>query len=121
MLRSLKNGGDFTPRGWISPPSPYCQIREGGDITPRVEIYAKWGGFHPRGGYHPLVLIWPQSTGDRVILQDLTDCVFTLIALCKATSTKLQNFDQDVNVEPEVLQSLVSKKEQALEKLSSKH
>ena len=59
----FREWGGFHPRGWISPPCPYCQIREGGDITPRVEIYEKGGGFHPRGGYHPLVLIWPQSTG----------------------------------------------------------
>ena len=60
----FREWGGFHPRGWISPPCPYCQIREGGDITPRVEIYEKRGGFHPRGGYHPLVLIWPQSTGE---------------------------------------------------------
>ena len=58
----LKMGGN-SPPGGISPPFPFCQIWEGGDITTFLESYAKWGGFHTWGGYHPLVPIWPQSTG----------------------------------------------------------
>ena len=68
MLRSLNNGGDFTPGGGYHPLVLAVKSEKGVDITPCVEIYEKWGGFHPRGGYHPLVLIWPQSTGELVVV-----------------------------------------------------
>ena len=58
------------------------------------------------------------SINHTCIHQDSFDSIFTLVALCRATSAKLQDFDQDVNMEPEVLQSFVSKKEQALKRLS---
>ena len=37
--------------------------------------------------------------GHISILQDLIDSQFTLIALCRATSAKLQNLDQDIHTE----------------------
>ena len=61
-LKSFKNGGEFTPGGDITPLSFLSNLRRG-DITTFLESYAKWGGFHTWGGYHPLVPIWPQSTG----------------------------------------------------------
>ena len=51
--------------------------------------------------------------------QYVTDCVFTLIALCRATSAKLQDFDQDINIELEAAKSFVAKEEQALERMLS--
>ena len=41
--------------------------------------------------------------GHISVLQDLIDSQFTLIALCRATSAKLQNLDQDVHTELEAL------------------
>ena len=48
------------------------------------------------------------------VRQDITDCKFTLVALCRATSAKLKNLDQDIHTELEALQSEVIKEEQAL-------
>ena len=55
------------------------------------------------------------------ILKDSSDCKFTLVALCRATRAKLQDFDQDIHIELEALQSSVIKEEQALERMMSKH
>ena len=35
------------------------------------------------------------------IQQDMIDSIFALVALCRATSAKLQDFDQDINIELE--------------------
>ena len=43
-------------------------------------------------------------------------CELTLIALCRATSAKLQNFDKDIHSPIEALQSIVAKEEQALKR-----
>ena len=51
--------------------------------------------------------------------KDLTDRIFTLIALYRATSAKLQDFDQDINIELEASKSFVAKEEQALERMLS--
>ena len=50
------------------------------------------------------------------ILQDSIDCKFTLVALCRATSAKLQDFDQDIDIALEASQSFVAEEEQALER-----
>ena len=77
---------DFWRMGGISPPS-YRQIREGGDITPLIEIYEKWGGFHPRGGYHPHEPNMASVNGCTVHFQMCPQsackrgCIFTLVAL----------------------------------------
>ena len=49
------------------------------------------------------------------------DSIFTLVALCRATSAKLQDFDQHINIEFEAYKSLISKEEQALERMLSTH
>ena len=33
------------------------------------------------------------------VLYDISDCEFTLVAFCRATSAKLQNLDQDIHTE----------------------
>ena len=53
------------------------------------------------------------------IHQDRIDSVLTLVALCRASSAKLQDFDQDINIEFEAFKSLISKEEQALERMLS--
>ena len=55
------------------------------------------------------------------IHQDRIDSVLTLVALCRATSAKLQDFDQDINIALEASKSLVVEEEQALERISSKY
>ena len=50
--------------------------------------------------------------------QDIADREFTLVALCRATSAKLQNLDQDIHTELEATQSFVAKEEQALGRMS---
>ena len=55
------------------------------------------------------------------IQQDIIDSIFTLVALCRATSAKLQDFDQDINIELEASKSFVAKEEQALERMLSKY
>ena len=37
------------------------------------------------------------------VCKDLTDCKFALVALCRATSAKLQNLDQDIHTELEAI------------------
>ena len=53
------------------------------------------------------------------VSQSSHDCIFTLVALCRATSAKLQDFDQDINIELEAAKSFVVKEEQALEEMLS--
>ena len=53
------------------------------------------------------------------IHQYIKDSIFTLVALCRATSAKLQDFDQDINIELEAAKSFVAKEEQALERMLS--
>ena len=45
--------------------------------------------------------------------------MFTLIALCRATSAKLQNFDQDINIDVKASKRSSGKEEQALERMLS--
>ena len=53
------------------------------------------------------------------INQDTTDCKFTLVALCRATSAKLQDLDQDIHTQLEAKKSsVVNKEEQALGRMS---
>ena len=53
------------------------------------------------------------------IHQDIIDSILTLVALCRATSAKLQDFDQDINIAVEASKSFVAKKQQALERMLS--
>ena len=53
------------------------------------------------------------------IVQNIINCIFTLVALCRATSAKLQDFDQDINIESEVSKSSIAEEEQALERMLS--
>ena len=55
------------------------------------------------------------------IQQDIIDSIFTLVALCRATSAKLQDFDQNIDIELEAAKSVVVEEEQALERMLSKH
>ena len=55
------------------------------------------------------------------IQQDMIDSIFALVALCRATSAKLQDFDQDINIELGASKSSICKEEQALERISSKY
>ena len=41
------------------------------------------------------------------ILQGIVDGIFTLVALCRATSAKLQNLDEDIHTQPMAIQSIV--------------
>ena len=41
------------------------------------------------------------------IQQDMIDSIFALVALCRATSAKLQNLDQDIHTELGAMQSFV--------------
>ena len=50
------------------------------------------------------------------ILQDRTDSKFTLIALGRATSAKLKNLDEHVNMVFEAMESRFVKEEEALNK-----
>ena len=61
------------------------------------------------------------SINNICIQQDRIDSIFTLVALCRATSAKLQDFDQDINIELAAAESFVAKEEQALERMLSKH
>ena len=63
-LKSFKNGGEFTPGVDITPLSFLSNLRRGG-YHHLFRKLCKRGGFHTWGGYHPLVPIWPQSTGDQ--------------------------------------------------------
>ena len=58
------------------------------------------------------------SKSHNPILQDTTDCVFALVAFCKATSAKLQDFQENIDSPPESKKSCVAEEEQALEKRS---
>ena len=49
----------------------------------------------------------------------MIDNKFTLIALCRATSAKLQDFDQHINIELAAFKSLIVEEEQALERMLS--
>ena len=49
----------------------------------------------------------------------IIDSIFTLVALCRASSAKLQDFDQDINIELEAAKSFVAKEKQALEEMLS--
>ena len=53
------------------------------------------------------------------IQEDMIDSIFTLVALCRATSAKLQDFDEDVDVKFEAFKSIVVEEEQALERMLS--
>ena len=53
------------------------------------------------------------------IHQDKIDSIFTLVALCRATSAKLQDFDQDIDIALEASKSFVAKEKQALEEMLS--
>ena len=53
------------------------------------------------------------------IPEDMIDSIFALVALCRATSAKLQDFDQDINIELAAFKSFVAKEEQALERIFS--
>ena len=53
------------------------------------------------------------------IRQDRTDSILTLVALCRATSAKLQDFDQDINIELAASKSSIVEEEQALERMLS--
>ena len=48
------------------------------------------------------------SINHMSIQQDIIDSIFTLVALCRATSAKLQDFDQDINIEFEACKSLIA-------------
>ena len=39
------------------------------------------------------------SINNISIREDMIDSIFALVALCRATSAKLQDFDQDINIE----------------------
>ena len=52
------------------------------------------------------------------INQDRIDSILTLVALCRATSAELQDFDQDINIALEASKTFVAKEEQALERMS---
>ena len=52
------------------------------------------------------------------ILYCTVDGKFALVALCRATSAKLQNLDQDIHTELEATKSIVVKEEQALGRMS---
>ena len=52
------------------------------------------------------------------IQENMTDCVFTLEALCRATSAKLQNLDQDIHTSLEATESIVVEEEQTLGRMS---
>ena len=49
----------------------------------------------------------------------MIDSIFTLVALCRASSAKLQDFDQDINIEFEASKSSIAEEEQALERMLS--
>ena len=53
------------------------------------------------------------------IPQYMIDSIFTLVALCRASSAKLQDFDKDINDKFEAFKSFVAKEEQALERMLS--
>ena len=53
------------------------------------------------------------------INQNIVDSIFTLEAFCRASSAKLQDFYQDINIELEAFKSFVAKEEQALERILS--
>ena len=55
---------------------------------------------------------------DCGIGQDTIDSKFALVALCRATSAKLKNLDEHVNMLVEAMKSIVVKEEQALGKMS---
>ena len=59
------------------------------------------------------------SNNHICIHQDRIESVLTLVALCRATSAKLQDFDEDIDVEFEAFKSIVVEEEQALERMLS--
>ena len=70
---------------------------------------------------HFLNQVTQLSINNIFIHEDIFDCPFTLVARYRATSAKLQDFDEDINIELEATKGSVAKEEQALEKIFSKH
>ena len=68
---------------------------------------------------HILDIAFKSIINHICIHQDSIDSIFTLVALCRATSAKLQDFDEDVDVKFEVSKSSIAKEEQALERMLS--
>ena len=50
----------------------------------------------------------------NLIVQDISDSKFALVALGRATSAKLENFDEHVNMVSQAMQSIADEEEQAL-------
>ena len=95
---------NFHPVNTLSP-----QLRvDGGELSPESVIV-----------YHFLDKASKFSTNHISIHEYMIDSIFTLVALCRASSAKLQDFDQDINIEFEAFKSLISKEEQALERMLS--
>ena len=85
------------------------QLRvDGGELSPESAIVDH------------ILDIAPKFSIDHICIhQDIIDSIFTLVALCRATSAKLQDFDQDINIELAAAESFVAKEEQALERMLS--
>ena len=53
-------------------------------------------------------------SSNNLILQDIVDSKFALVALGRATSAKLENLDENINIVLQTMESLVPQEEQAL-------
>ena len=51
------------------------------------------------------------------INQNIVDSIFTLEAFCRASSAKLQDFNQDINIELEASKKFIVEEDQALERM----
>ena len=87
--------------------SPQLRV-DGGELSPESAIVD-----------HFLDKASKFSTNHISIHEYKIDSIFTLVALCRASSAKLQDFDEDVDVKFEAFKSFVAKEEQALERMLS--
>ena len=82
--------------------SPQLRVNRG-ELSPKSEIVD-----------HLLDSLAQVFSSHNSICQDVTDSKFALVALGRATSAKLKNLDEHINMVSEATESILVKEEQAL-------